>query len=376
MPRSGRSAVPPQWVHPLAVVVLLVVAAPLAAVDAAGPGAWESKVALRAGDPAWDGEPLALCGVRLFEGSSELAIFCRHDLGSEGRVALVPAGDGARSAPPYWSAPLASPFAATAALDELTLEALLAGGIALRIESAATGMVAVAGVETPVFDSGFEVFSLCEWSNFPCPSDGNVCTDEVCSPTGACSHPNNSASCPLPNATGGCAFGTCFAVVSCNSGFSNCDANQINGCEVAHNTSALTCAGAATTFVGEQGGDEECGAGCGATGEVTFSTQTGTSERFFQARVVENSTCTAFLTHRVTLAVPPGVDWDLYLYDNDCNEIDKSIGGTGVDEEVGLTVIDLGTGSDDSALYKVVVRHFSGGSCDDWTLNFIGRNCD
>jgi hypothetical protein len=128
--------------------------------------------------------------------------------------------------------------------------------------------------------------------------------------------------------------------------------------------------------VGEKGGDEACGVGCTATSEVTFSTQTGLVERWYQARAAENSACTANLIHKVRLAVPAGVDWDLFLYDDNCNLIDSSIGGTGVDEEVGIASIDYGTGSDDSFLYRVEVRYFSGGSCDDWSLTFIGRNCN
>jgi hypothetical protein len=357
-------------------VLLAAASTPLAASDQ-GLATWESKVALRAEEPAWVEEPLALCSVRLVEGGSEVAIVCRHDLGTEGEVALIRAGDGERSVAPFWSAPLASPFEATASLAAPALEALLTGELALRIESSASGVVASGGIGTPIFDSGFDEFSLCEWSNFPCPSDGNVCTDEVCSSTGVCSHPNNTASCPLPNATGGCIGGNCAVVVSCNSGFSNCDANQLNGCEQAHNTLSSTCASApGLTFVGEKGGDEACGVGCTATSEVTFSTQTGLVERWYQARAAENSACTANLIHKVRLAVPAGVDWDLFLYDDNCNLIDSSIGGTGVDEEVGIASIDFGTGSDDSFLYRVEVRYFSGGSCDDWSLTFIGRNCN
>jgi hypothetical protein len=170
-------------------VLLAAASTPLAASDQ-GLATWESKVALRAEEPAWVEEPLALCSVRLVEGGSEVAIVCRHDLGTEGEVALIRAGDGERSVAPFWSAPLASPFEATASLAAPALEALLTGELALRIESSASGVVASGGIGTPIFDSGFDEFSLCEWSNFPCPSDGNVCTDEVCSSTGVCSHPN------------------------------------------------------------------------------------------------------------------------------------------------------------------------------------------
>jgi hypothetical protein len=376
MGTTSRATARSRFVSPLLAALSLAAASTAFAADEFGQPMWESKVALRVEPADGLGEPLALCRVRLAEGSSELAIFCRHSLGSEGELALVHAGSGVRSVSPLWSAPLASPFEATVSLEAPALEALLAGELALRIESFAAGVVATGTLGTPIFDSGFEVFSLCEWSNFPCPSDGNVCTDEVCSSTGVCSHPNNTDSCPLPNATGGCFGGNCAVLVSCNSGYSNCDATPGNGCEVAHNTLSASCGSATPTYVGAKGGDQSCGAGCSGTSESIFSTQTGVAERWFRARALENSACTSPLVHLVRLAVPPGVDWDLFVYNDSCELIDSSIEGTGVDEEAGIGAVDFGTGADDSFYYRVEVRHFSGGSCDDWTLSFVGRNCD
>ena len=37
--------------------------------------------------------------------------------------------------------------------------------------------------------------------------------------------------CALPNATSGCVSGNC-SIVSCNTGYSNCNGNNIDGCEV------------------------------------------------------------------------------------------------------------------------------------------------
>ena len=56
--------------------------------------------------------------MRIVEGSPHVALLCRHELLGEGVVSLVRAGIGARSEPPFWSAPLASPFEAVATLSE------------------------------------------------------------------------------------------------------------------------------------------------------------------------------------------------------------------------------------------------------------------
>ena len=95
---------------------------------------------------------------------------------------------------------------------------------------------------------------------------------------------------------GGC------VIASCNSGYSHCDTSNANGCEVTHNTNSGSCAGAA--LVAAKGGDEECGLGCGATSEVTFATRTGLGESWYRAQALENSSCTALVTHKVRLAVP------------------------------------------------------------------------
>src|SRR5262249_29812283 len=70
-------------------------------------------------------------------------------------------------------------------------------------------------------------FSDCDGN----PADGcevNLNADP--SNCGACGHV-----CSLPSATAGCAGGACV-VASCNAGFGNCDGNPANGCETPLNT--------------------------------------------------------------------------------------------------------------------------------------------
>lgn len=343
--------------------------------SAAGlPRDFETKFALAVvtGETPGASRP-AMCSARMVEGSSELTLLCRHELGSAGEVSLVRAGSGARSELPYWSAPLASPFEAVATLSEAAMAVFAAGELTLRIDTGAAGVVAEGTLGTPIFDSGFQEFSLCEWSNFPCPSDGNVCTTETCSSTGVCGHQNNANPCPLPNATGGCAVGTCAIIVSCNPGFSHCDSSQLNGCETAHNTSSASCASASPSYVGEGGADTQVRGAfeiCGSPFTDNFANRTGLGEAWYSATAAECSTCDASLRHTITLEVPPGVDWDLFVY-RGCTLVDSSIGGTGVDEMVEVTQAE-NFGSDDSFPYVVEVRYFSGRSCEEWSLSFFG----
>lgn len=353
------------------VAACLATASPLAAAESS-PRSWTAKVALTA---AGQGAPaLALCSARLDEGSSALALLCRHELGTDGLISLVRAGSGARSEAPFWSAPLASPFEAVVPLDDPALAALLAGELALRIESAgAAGVVAEGTIDTPIFDDGFDTFSMCNWSNFPCASDGNVCTTETCSSTGVCTHPPNTNSCPLPNATGGCFLGGCV-IQSCNFGFSNCDITNTNGCETVHNTNTGSCA--SPTNLGEAPGDLEYIGPffvCTGTFSDNFASRTGIGEAWFKARATECSNCSANVRHIITLEVPDGVDFDLFVY-RGCSLVDSSTGAAGVDEQVEVLETES-SGSDDSFDYQIEVKYFSGGSCEEWTLNLFGALC-
>jgi hypothetical protein len=135
-------------------------APPLAAAGSAD--VWQVKIALAApGEPAAR-PPSARCGVRLVEGSSELNVLFRHQLGGDGEVSLVGAGSARNRQPLLRLGPLADPFETVVSLPDDLLASLLAGGVALRIESREAGIVVEGSVGTPIFDSGFDVFSLCE----------------------------------------------------------------------------------------------------------------------------------------------------------------------------------------------------------------------
>jgi hypothetical protein len=90
--------------------------------------------------------------------------------------------------------------------------------------------------------------------------------------------------------------------------------------------------------------------------------------------VVEDSTCSATIRHRLQLTVPAGVNYNLYVYRSCGTVVASSTGGTGVDEAVTIEQSDSG-GSDDDFTYFVEVRYISGRSCTDWTMEFFGHDC-
>jgi hypothetical protein len=177
--------------------------------------------------------------------------------------------------------------------------------------------------------------------------------------------------CSRAGGTSSCASGSCL-LSGCNAGFANCDGNDTNGCEVQHSSVAGSCG---ANHVGTYDGDRSCGFVCGGnTSWNLFATRTGLTSAWFAATVREDSDCPADIEHRIRLTVPPGTDYDLYVYRPCGTLIASSRAGTGAADSV---VVSEGesSGSDDTFTYYVEVRHFSGSSCTPWTLSFDGHNC-
>jgi hypothetical protein len=114
------------------------------------------------------------------------------------------------------------------------------------------------------------------------PADGcEVNLNTTVSSCGACGR-----ACSLPNATPGCAGGSC-AIARCNDGFADCDGNPANGCEVntqstvgacgaCGNACALAnatpaCAGGRCTVAGCNGGFADCDGSAANGCEVNVS---------------------------------------------------------------------------------------------------------
>ena len=189
----------------------------------------------------------------------------------------------------------------------------------------------------------------------------NLRTTSNCGACGVpCSFANATATC----ATGVCTFGNCFP------GYSDCDADLDNGCEVDHGLYSNSCATASN--VGSACGDLNIGFGCPSTSFFTFATRTNRDSRWFRARADECASCSASVRHRIQLAVPAGVNYDLYAYSACGNEWSNSTNGTGLDESLTLTRSD-NAANDDSFNYWIEVRWVGGASCSNWSLTFEGR---
>jgi hypothetical protein len=180
--------------------------------------------------------------------------------------------------------------------------------------------------------------------------------------------------CPMPSgavAECGAAYACTY---SCATGFEDCDGLASNGCEVEHARVARTCGTAVD--LGAFDGDRTCGVGCRSNAAWDmFATRTGRTSAWFKARVTEGSRCAATIEHRVSLAVPPGVNFDLFLY-RECGAAPtrSARGGSGYDETATISATDtivLGGDFD----YWVEVRYVSGTSCESWTLTLDGHDC-
>ena len=103
-------------------------------------------------------------------------------------------------------------------------------------------------------------------------------------------------------------------------------------------------------------------------------TRSGVGEAFFMVRVVESSSAyPRALNARVTLQVPPGLDYDLVVRCASCTSTvtRTSKGGVGSTEQVAVTRAD--TFADNSFTVVIEIRYQTGESCGPWTLT-IGGN--
>ncbi|MEM9863358.1 MAG: putative metal-binding motif-containing protein [Myxococcota bacterium] len=185
--------------------------------------------------------------------------------------------------------------------------------------------------------------------------------------------------CNLPGASESCSTGSC-RFLSCNTGFSSCDGNTGNGCELNHGSVVGSCGSTTVNNVGAYDGDRRCGFICGGnTGWDNFATLTGRRSAWYRAILREDSSCDTDVEHRIQLDVPSGVNFDLYLYEEGrCGgaPFASSTLGTGANEEIIYRKGDGGLFSGDSQVpYFIEVRYVSGRSCEDFEIRFDGHDC-
>ena len=159
--------------------------------------------------------------------------------------------------------------------------------------------------------------------------------------------------CALPGASESCASGSC-TFTGCEAGFSTCDGSTSNGCELRHAAVESFC-GDTMSSVGAYDGDTSCGFICGGNGGWDlFATRQGRTSRWFHGLLREGSSCPTSVEHRFTLDVPPGVNYDLYVYRNN---------GCGMAPVA--TSASAGLGTDEQATYRI------GDPDDDLTPYFV-----
>ncbi|NUO52960.1 MAG: hypothetical protein HOV80_29285 [Polyangiaceae bacterium] len=184
----------------------------------------------------------------------------------------------------------------------------------------------------------------------------------------------NEGTCNLPNSVSSCSGGSC-TITGCNAGFSNCDANATNGCETSNGGYSNASPG---EYLGTWEADSVYGFGClsGGSCEGPIVTRTGTQGAYFNIDADEASTCSAYVSLRFELLVPAGVDYDLYVGGTGCMADPgwQSLNGTGQTETIVIWCDDV-SAAENGFHVDVEVRHYSGSSCQPWTLNVNRRQC-
>lgn len=101
---------------------------------------------------------------------------------------------------------------------------------------------------------------------------------------------------------------------------------------------------------------------------------TGTGNGWFRIRLIENSSTSRYVSARVSLVVPAGINYDLSVYCVACNGdlAGESRAGDGQLEEVLVRWEDR-PGPDDSAYLLIRVEYRSGSSPESWTLRVQGN---
>jgi hypothetical protein len=116
-----------------------------------------------------------------------------------------------------------------------------------------------------------------------------------------------------------------------------------------------------------------------------FLTDSYTGEGWTRVQLVEDNVGVGavYLSATITLTVPAGIDYDLYLYCAACGTtaVASSINGTGQTEVVRVRWNDDDFEDDDGTFY-LEVRYFSGSSPTPWSMRIDGNtvvstaNCD
>jgi hypothetical protein len=155
----------------------------------------------------------------------------------------------------------------------------------------------------------------------------------------------------------GCQADTC-AISACAGGWANCNGAYADGCEF---NLAANAGCSAYSNIGSMCGDEPDNMNPSNHGEQTYRI-------YFQECHDDVWPATTDFNVQFQLTVPPGMDYDLYVYNDACGILGSSTNGAGQTETVYYTWDDNWTG-DDGQYLRVEVRFYGGNLCSDWNLH-------
>ncbi len=165
-----------------------------------------------------------------------------------------------------------------------------------------------------------------------------------------------------------CSSSTC-RVSSCDNHYVNCDSNHANGCEVGLGSSVSTVNACSTSYSmgGSIAGDEGS----------EYRTVTSRGSKWYKVEVTEEVSSIfdyPDLKARIYLTVPSGVDYDLVTYRDGCSSNYRISASktNGVNECTSYQWNDDFASNDDEWVYAKVY-HYSGESCSNWTLRITGH---
>lgn len=198
-----------------------------------------------------------------------------------------------------------------------------------------------------------------EDENFDLRNDENNC--------GSCGNV-----CDLPNASAVCVQRIC-KISQCDDTYADRDGYDNNGCEFDLSEYPSDCIN--SEFLGQLCGDDQCGFLCPDASWSTVFTVTGLGSKWYRFYLKECSTCLADFRARISLEVPDGVDYDLFVYRDCVRQLGSSVSEGAATETVVITQ-DETNFDDDVYEIAVKVRFSSGTSSDPWTLKIEGTDCD
>jgi hypothetical protein len=135
------------------------------------------------------------------------------------------------------------------------------------------------------------------------------------------------------------------------------------------NSGGTACSNA--TFLGNLQMDTRSGLFCTTTPCRIGPTVTGCGNGWFRLTVREESGNCSGLRADIALDSPPGLDYDLYIYEACGWQVGSSTSGAGLRDSVTYQPIDFPE-SDNSANLWIEVRFFSGSGPGLWTLRMSG----